>query len=248
MALAAWAPERMSSHQGFMHDAAGFDVLAHAQNLTGYACRFRLDAYDDLLFPGYSLCLPPQLARAVAKRRAEFLAGRICAQRALARLGIAATDIAIGPDREPLWPAGAIASISHAGDRAVCIATTDPRMIGLGIDIESRIDARLAGEIRGVVVDADEQALIEAGFDDAVAGLAATFSAKEALYKALYPQVRAFFGFEAMRLAQVAPGRLRFLATADLAPTVRAGQAFDAEIEFADGGVRSIVCCLREGG
>ncbi|MFQ6310829.1 4'-phosphopantetheinyl transferase family protein [Lysobacter capsici] len=121
-------------------------------------------------------------------------------------------------------------------------------MIGLGIDIESRIDARLAGEIRGVVVDAAEQAVIEAGFDDAVAGLAAAFSAKEALYKALYPQVRAFFGFEAMRLARVDEGRLRFLAAADLSPTVRAGQAFEVDIAFGDGGVRSIACCLRARG
>lgn len=237
-----------TQHQGFVHEAAGFDVLVRGERLSGYACRFRLDAYDDVLFAGYSLCLPPQLARAVAKRRAEFLAGRICAQRALARLGIAAGDIAIGPNREPLWPAGAIASISHAGDRAVCIASDDPRVIGLGIDIESRIDARLAAEIREVVVDAGEQALIEAGFDEAAAGLAAVFSAKEALYKALYPQVRAFFGFEAMRLAAVEPGRLRFLAATGLAPTVRAGQAFEAEIAFEHGGVRSIVCCLREPG
>lgn len=235
-------------HDAFIHDAAPFDAQAHGQPLTGYACRFRLEAYDDALYPDHGLRLPPQLARAVAKRRGEFLAGRLCARRALARLGIASADIAIGPDREPLWPAGAIASISHAGDRAVCLASADPHVIGLGIDIESRIDARLAGEIRGVVVDAAEQAVIEAGFDDAVAGLAAAFSAKEALYKALYPQVRAFFGFEAMRLARVDEGRLRFLAAADLSPTVRAGQAFEVDIAFEDGGVRSIACCLRARG
>lgn len=235
-------------HDRFLHEAEPFDAQVQGQPLTGYACRFRLDAYDDTLYPGHGLQLPPQLARAVVKRRGEFLAGRVCARRALARLGLASADIPIGPNREPLWPAGAIASISHAGDRAVCIATADPRLIGLGIDIESRIDARLAGEIRGLVVDATEQAVIEAGFDDAVAGLAAAFSAKEALYKALYPQVRAFFGFEAMRLAQVGEGRLRFLAAVDLSPTVRAGQAFEVDIAFEGGGVRSIACCLRAQG
>ncbi|MGO1070340.1 4'-phosphopantetheinyl transferase family protein [Lysobacter sp. CA199] len=229
----------------FLNSAGDFDVQVQGKSLVGYRCRFDLGLYRDELYPLHGLDFPPQFARAVAKRRGEYLAGRICAQRALRRLGVPAGQIGIGPDREPLWPAGAIASISHAGDRAVCIASDDPRVIGLGIDIERGIGAELAEQIRGVVVDAAEETLIRAGFDDFPFGLAAAFSAKESLYKALFPQVRRFFGFEAMRLAQVEPQRLVFAAAQTLAPGVRAGQRFAVDCHGEDGGVRSIACVLR---
>ncbi|MGH8080145.1 MAG: 4'-phosphopantetheinyl transferase family protein, partial [Lysobacter sp.] len=128
-----------SSSNGFLIDAADYDVQAQGQSMLGHACRFDPGTYRDEWFVHYAVEFPPQLTRAVAKRRGEYLAGRICAQRALQRLGMPAGQVAIGPDREPLWPAGAMASISHAGDRAVCIASTDPRVIGLGIDIERGI-------------------------------------------------------------------------------------------------------------
>lgn len=235
-----------STHEGFVHDAGEFDEHSQGLTLTGYACRFRLQAYDDRRYAEHGVRLPAQLERAVPKRRGEFLAGRLCARRALARLGIETGDIAIGPDREPLWPDGVIASISHAGDRAVCIASRDPRLIGLGIDIERGLGPELAGEIRGVVVDAGEEASIRAGFEDFAFGLGAVFSAKESLYKALFPQVRRLFGFEAMRLARIEPRRLHFLAAQTLAAGVREGDGYTVDYRFDDsGGVRSIACVLR---
>nr|WP_175429069.1 4'-phosphopantetheinyl transferase superfamily protein [Lysobacter enzymogenes] len=93
------------------------------------------------------------------------------------------------------------------------------------MDIERPLDAARAAEIRGLVVDADEQARIADGFADPAAGLAATFSAKESLYKALFPQVRRLFGFEAMRLVRVGPQRLDFACAEDLAPACVAARA-----------------------
>jgi enterobactin synthetase component D len=231
---------------GFLSHASDFDAHSHGKALAGHACRFDLGAYRDELYRRHGVDYPPQLARAVNKRRGEYLAGRICAQRVLQRLGMAPAQVAIGAAREPLWPAGAMASISHAGGRAVCVATLDTDVIGLGIDIERGIGPELAAEIRGVVVDGDEEALIRAGFEDFPFGLAAVFSAKESLYKALFDQVRSFFGFEAMRLTRVDPQRLEFAAAQTLAPGVRAGQGFAVDYRREDdNGVRSIACVLR---
>lgn len=243
------AADSASPHPGqaFLREAGDIEIEAFGRRFAGHACRFDLGAYRDGLFARYGVELPPQLDRAVPKRRSEFLAGRVCARRALDRLGAAPATVAIGRDREPLWPPGVAASITHAGDRALCLAASDADTLGLGVDIERPLDAVRAAEIRGLVVAADEQARIADGFADPAAGLAATFSAKESLYKALFPQVRRLFGFEAMRLIRVGPQRLDFACAEDLAPGVRRGQGFAAHYRFdADGGVLSLVWLPRE--
>src|SRR3990167_6768713 len=50
--------------------------------------------------------------RGVAKRQAEYLAGRLCAREALRRLTGIATTPACGEDRAPQWPLGVVGSIT----------------------------------------------------------------------------------------------------------------------------------------
>ena len=74
--------------------------------------------------------------RAVPRRRAEFAAGRRCARAALARIGIPPAPLLRGEDREPLWPDGAVGSITHcAGYVAAAVAATEV-MLSVGIDAE----------------------------------------------------------------------------------------------------------------
>ncbi|MDQ3204730.1 MAG: 4'-phosphopantetheinyl transferase, partial [Pseudomonadota bacterium] len=57
---------------------------------------------------------PASIQRSVAKRQAEFLAGRVCARAALLALeGLDFTPI-IGEDRAPVWPAHISGSITHS--------------------------------------------------------------------------------------------------------------------------------------
>lgn len=58
------------------------------------------DPEDAVLFPDEEALI----ARAVAKRRREFITTRHCARIALARLGVPPTAIGSGGNREPLWP------------------------------------------------------------------------------------------------------------------------------------------------
>lgn len=230
----------------FLREAGDVEIQAFGRRFLGHACRFDVAGYRDELFAGHAIAFAPQLERAVPKRRGEFLAGRLCARRALARIGVEPGAVPVGRDREPVWPDGVVASITHAGDRALCLAAAAADTLGLGVDIERPIDAARAAEIGGVVVDGDEQALIRARFDDAAAGLGAVFSAKESLYKALFPQVRRFFGFEAMRLARIEAQRLEFVCAEDLAVGIGRGRVFAAHYRFdADGGVLSLVWLPR---
>jgi len=78
------------------------------------------------------------LARAVPARVLEFTTGRSCARAALARLGCPPVAIAVGDEREPLWPPGFIGSITHRpGHCAAAVARCEPHLIaGLGFDAE----------------------------------------------------------------------------------------------------------------
>ncbi|PYY68869.1 4'-phosphopantetheinyl transferase, partial [Pseudomonas jessenii] len=60
-------------------------------------------ASDD--FQRSAIEVPASIQRSVAKRQAEFLAGRVCARAALQRLEGLSFIPAIGEDRAPVWPA-----------------------------------------------------------------------------------------------------------------------------------------------
>lgn len=137
--------------------------------------------------------------RTVEGRRAAFVAGRTAAHAALTDLGRDVPGILAGPAREPLWPAGVAASLSHAGEVAVAVAAPLEQTGGIGIDVEL---TRPAPELWDQVPLAGERDWLRAidGAGERARMLVALFSAKEAIYKAFYPRVGTYFGFEAAAL------------------------------------------------
>lgn len=138
--------------------------------------------------------------RTVSIRRDAFVAGRTAAHAALADLDCDVPSILSGSMREPLWPGGIVGSLTHAGDVAIAIAAPCEHASGVGVDIEV---ARPAPELWDQVPLAVERRWLEGVADPAERDrmLLALFSAKEAIYKAFYPRVGHYFGFEAAALA-----------------------------------------------
>lgn len=127
------------------------------------------------------------VARAVPKRRAEFGTARVCARRALARLGIAPCSLVPNEDRSPRWPAGVIGSMSHTeGYCAVAVAPASA-WLSLGLDVEQ--DRQLEPTMIEVICTPRERARLAAR--DAIL----VFAAKEAYYKCQYPLTRRFLDF-----------------------------------------------------
>lgn len=149
--------------------------------------------------PGEAL-LPaeePLVARAVAKRRAEFTTVRTCARIALAELGRPPVPVLSGPKREPLWPAGIVGSLTHCdGYRAAAVAPAT-LLASLGIDAEPH-DALPGGILERVALPAERAALerLPAG----VHWDRLLFSAKESVYKTWFPLARRWLGFEEAEL------------------------------------------------
>jgi 4'-phosphopantetheinyl transferase EntD len=84
-------------------------------------CQFNVDAYRDELFNEFNILFPKSLAKAVPKRKAEFLAGRVVARETMKLMALPLVDIPIGMNRAPHWPEGVAGSISHSNNRAFCL-------------------------------------------------------------------------------------------------------------------------------
>lgn len=141
------------------------------------------------LFPEEEACI----ARAVDKRRREYAKTRECARLALARLGYGAAPLLNGADREPLWPAGAVGSVTHTDSFCAVAVARESDCKSLGIDAEpaQSLDRAIADRICTRV----ERSWLEQYPDRAGMLARLVFCAKEAIYKCQFPLSRQFLGF-----------------------------------------------------
>lgn len=132
-------------------------------------------------------------AATLGRRRAEWVGGRLALRRAAAHLGLALPAVLPGAKREPLLPSGVTGSIAHKAGRAIALCATAEAGT-VGIDLERLVAPRAAIE-ESVLTAPERAALPEAGEARTLA-LLGRFAAKEAIYKALYPRVQRWVGFE----------------------------------------------------
>jgi 4'-phosphopantetheinyl transferase EntD len=135
------------------------------------------------------------VTRAVAKRRQEFAKGRECARAALSSFGRGDEVLLSGESREPLWPADFVGSITHTQGFCAAAVGRSERYLGIGIDAEPA--EPLGPDVaRRVCRDDELQSLSELHSLERAIAFRLLFSAKEAVYKCVYPFARVFLGFE----------------------------------------------------
>lgn len=193
-----------------------------------YQCAFDPQQFSQALYAELGVQLPTAIASALTKRQAEFLAGRYVAHQALKHLGLRFDQIPIGAARAPIWPAGVVASISHLNSRAICAASLDSHTQFLGIDIEQQLDLTTALEIKQSIISASEEAILNATGMQLDVALTIAFSAKECLFKALYPYVGDYFGFEEAQIREISvtESMLTLQIMNNLSPKIQAGMRF----------------------
>ena len=149
------------------------------------------------------VALPPGLEGAVPKRQVEALAGRVAAARAIRQLP-GAWDVSVGrrADRSPEWPPGLVGAITHTAGFAAAAVALAGEFVGVGLDAERWLKEEDVARLRGAILRGDERAPLQDSPSPAQ-GLTLAFSAKESIYKALFPRVRRFFGFEAFEVRAV---------------------------------------------
>lgn len=190
--------------------------------------------------------IPESIRTAPGRRQMEFRAGRECALRALKSLIQNAPDelsrdmasIAIGPGREPVWPRGIVGTITHTQDLASAAVARTSDASGIGFDIEPVMSEENAAAWMPRIAAPDEVGELARQMEWSPAmALTVIFSAKETVYKCLYPQVRRYFGFRAaaIELADDAHGLFSVRLLETLTPVLVAGRSFEGRFDLRDG-------------
>ncbi len=181
--------------------------------------------------------------KAVNKRQAEFLAGRICAYEALRKTTGVPCIPAVGEDRSPCWPGGVVGSITHGAGWAAVVAARSEQWRGLGLDVERLLPAARAERLAEEILTPWElQRCAELDEAQRALRVTLTFSIKESLFKALYPLVKTRFYFqEAELIHQGADGRARLRLLNDLSDEWTTGTELEGQFAQFEDYVLSLV-------
>ncbi|MET8082525.1 4'-phosphopantetheinyl transferase superfamily protein [Micromonospora sp. NPDC005237] len=165
--------------------------------------------------------------RAVQTRRRDFTAGRVCARRAMADLGLPVAAVPAAADRAPIWPAGVVGTITHTTGYCAAAAAraTDLRSVGMDAERHREINA---GVRRLVLLPEEEESLARLPSD--ISWPVVLFSAKETVYKVWHPVVGSWLDFHDAHLtldpdsgtftARIAPARVDAAQVADPPGTI----------------------------
>jgi enterobactin synthetase component D len=143
--------------------------------------------------------IPLRLQNAVASRKADFLAGRLAAYTALKKSGSTKLVVESSPQGVPIWPQNWKGSISHSFGRAIAVCVPNVSGKIIGVDCE-RIVSNNQHEFLEYITNIDERNILNCCNLDYDTATIIVFSAKESLFKALWPDVKKFFDFSAARL------------------------------------------------
>lgn len=241
----------METENGERFFASITKVLPHTDDsLPYFLARFQMSLFTPELFERHGIDYPQHIRNSVVKRQAEFIAGRLCARSILDMYGHGKHVVSVGSHREPQWPEGFIGSITHSGQYAAAIACPAKNIVGIGIDLETIINDDSRPAMIDLVASAEEvQYLLNhpgyVGFDGL---LTLVFSVKESFFKAAFPQVKAYFDFDAVRVVDIDLERriIRFDCEQDLSEQLRRGQTYLAHFEFiGDASVFTAVMLTR---
>ncbi|MEU4680891.1 4'-phosphopantetheinyl transferase superfamily protein [Micromonospora sp. NPDC023737] len=177
--------------------------------------------------------------RAVESRRRDFTAGRVCARRAMATLGLPPAPVPAA-DRAPVWPSGVVGTITHTRGYCAAAAARSSEVRAVGMDAEQHKE--LSPGVRRLICLPEEDVHL-ARLPVGVSWPAVLFSAKETIYKVWHPVVGTWLDFTDALVeidpdagtfrARIAPARV------DAAPVGHPPRAVHGRFVVADGLVRT---------
>lgn len=195
-------------------------------NTTLLIAPYHGERFHPDMFQTLGVNCPTTIKSSVAKRQASFLAGRALVAHAFGLAQLPPCDIPIGPNRAPIWPTGISGSISHTTKFCACAISQNPMQF-VGIDIETFLTAKkLPAVMKRVITDPEKSWLATQGSEIDLNLCTLIFSAKETIYKALFPIAQHFFGFDAAHISALPNGQtIQFRLTQHLHRSLPMGLA-----------------------
>ena len=133
------------------------------------------------------------------KRVQEFTLGRAAAHRALEQLGYRERfAILKGEGREPIWPPYYVGSITHSNEWGIAAASSDRTADSIGIDLQLVPEEFNLAVLDRIAFDSEKRWVLES--NEPSRNFALLFSAKESVYKALFPLTNRVLGFKEAEL------------------------------------------------
>lgn len=183
-------------------------------------------------------------SKASIKRLGEFRAGRYAARLALQNFGIVDQAILQDQKRSPKWPEGFVGSISHSKLYAAAIVAPKAHYLSLGLDIEDISSPRSTPleKLAEKILTPAERSQLEDNLS--YERLLTYFSAKEALFKAVYPLVHKLFWYHDAEMKQIADELWQAELLIDLNQNFPAGSLLSLQISYFENYCIS-VCYLK---
>jgi enterobactin synthetase component D / holo-[acyl-carrier protein] synthase len=178
-----------------------FRVTTADDSLFSFASNFVIGHVDTCDFEILGILPPENLNRMVDKRRSEFLAGRYCAQKTLIDAGSRNTQVRVGSNNTPYWPFGFVGSLTHCAGLSIAYASKRSDYKNIGVDVEKIMSRDFAQKVSKLVFPEDEKVHDWPLSYESL--LTIVFSAKEAVFKAIYHDVGYVFGFDKVKLIKV---------------------------------------------
>ena len=161
-------------------------------------------------------------------RRREFAAGRWAAAKAIGALCGRLDVPGRNGDRSPCWPSGVRGSISHDKEQAIALVGCSSKICRIGIDLEPVLSMSQVAEVRSTVITHKDETYLTCleGLNRIVTVI---FSAKETLFKALYPEAGHYFDFKDAELVGFDQSSLTLQLRKNIGNCFTAGDSFTIE-------------------
>ncbi|SON51835.1 4'-phosphopantetheinyl transferase family protein [Vibrio tapetis] len=195
---------------GFIESFQKHEFSEYHSDICVYICEYNAEVFTSDIYEKLTFQEPSHIRKAVTKRRAEFLAGRLAAMVALESLNARDVSVSTGMHRNPIWPDGYVGSISHTSERAIAVVSQDHAVTFVGIDHEAIIPMNVATKIAPQILTSDEMQLYYQLSMSFTQFCTIIFSAKESLFKAIYPKVEMYINFSEARVTEICVTNKRF--------------------------------------
>lgn len=237
--------QKDDSFLGFIESFQQHEFSEYHSDICVYICEYNADMFSSDIYEKLTFQEPHHISQAVTKRRAEFLAGRITAMVALESLNARDLSVAIGMQRNPIWPEGYVGSISHTSKRAIAVVSPSHAATLVGIDYEEIIPINVATKLAPQILTSDELQLyyqLSMGFAQF---FTIVFSAKESLFKAIYPKVEMYINFSEAKVTKICTVKKTFtieLCSTLLSDELEIGQAFQGYLLLDEESLTTMIC------
>ncbi|MCI2286167.1 4'-phosphopantetheinyl transferase superfamily protein [Colwellia sp. MSW7] len=204
-------------------------------------------AFKQKLFQSLNIQFPSVLNEAVVKRQSEYLCQGYVAVKALSKLGFTTYNVSTGKHREPIWPHGVLGSITHTNTSAFCTVALRKNVRYLGIDHENWISSMNVEEIKRSIINSQEDKLIsqiDLAYEQA---FTLVFSAKESLFKALFPSLQCYFDFKDAQIICIHMKNKTFIIklTTTLSKTFKIGDIFYGSFTYNANSIQTLITTLH---